>query len=100
MSDERSHDDRFSGGSSTENLSSSLAPAAQRRRASPLSRTTLYVTIEDAAAMLATTPVALRARCRRAARCERGRILADLGDRIIAVKIGRSWRVRFPDDVK
>jgi hypothetical protein len=39
---------------------------------------------------------ALRARCRRAQRCIRGSIEADLGGGITAFKLGTSWRVRFP----
>jgi hypothetical protein len=56
-----------------------------------------YVTIEHAAARLSTTPVALRARCRRHARRENREIVARLGAGVIAYKFGASWRVRFPD---
>lgn len=58
-----------------------------------------YLTIEEAAEQLAMTPVALRARCRRAQRMDRrtGRVEAALGDGFVAVKFGRSWRVRAPD---
>ncbi len=56
-----------------------------------------YVNVDDAALRLATTPNALRARCRRAAR-RTGRIVsAHLGGGIVAIKFGVSWRVRFPD---
>lgn len=55
-----------------------------------------YVTIEHAAERLSLPPDALRARCRRAQRLLAGRVVAELGDGIRAVKIGRSWRVQFP----
>ena len=55
-----------------------------------------YVTTEDAALYLSTTPTALRARCRRHARRVGKSIVAHLGADIIAVKLGASWRVRFP----
>lgn len=55
-----------------------------------------YEAIEAAALRLATTAVALRARCRRGAR-RRGRdVVAELGLGIVAFKFGHSWRVRFP----
>lgn len=55
-----------------------------------------YIPIERAAARLALTPVALRARCRRAARREGRNVVAHLGAGVVAHKFGRSWRVRFP----
>jgi hypothetical protein len=55
-----------------------------------------YIPIEEAAPRLALTPVALRARCRRAARREGRNIVAHLGAGVVAYKFGRSWRVRFP----
>lgn len=55
-----------------------------------------YLTIREAATRLSTTPAALRARCRRSARGD-GRSTVPLGGRIVAVKLGGSWRVRFPD---
>jgi len=55
-----------------------------------------YVSIEKTAARLALTPVALRARCRRAAQREGRNALAHLGAGVIGYKFGRSWRVRFP----
>jgi hypothetical protein len=54
-----------------------------------------YIRIEEAAARLALTPVALRARCRRAARREGREVVAHLGAGVVAYKFGRSWRVRF-----
>jgi hypothetical protein len=57
----------------------------------------MYDTIESAAAKLAMDPDALRARCRRAARrVDDLRIEAQLGGGVVAVKFGKSWRVRFP----
>ncbi|CAN5925112.1 hypothetical protein BH11MYX4_BH11MYX4_02760 [soil metagenome] len=56
-----------------------------------------YFTIEAAAKRLSLQPDALRARCRRRAKREGRRVMADLGGGIIAIKLGVSWRVRFPD---
>jgi hypothetical protein len=55
-----------------------------------------YLTIQDAATRLSTTANALRARCRRHSRREGRDVVARLGAGIVAVKIGFSWRVRFP----
>jgi hypothetical protein len=55
-----------------------------------------YIPVEEAALRLALTPVALRARCRRAARREGRNVVAHLGAGVVAYKFGRSWRVRFP----
>jgi len=41
------------------------------------------------------SPDALRRRCARAARKIGRDITAQLGDGVVAVKFGRSWRVRF-----
>jgi len=57
----------------------------------------VYVTIEDAARLLAMTAVALRARCRRRARRQGRDVVAHLGGGVTAYKIGASWRLRFPD---
>jgi len=54
-----------------------------------------YVTIDEAAPRLALTPLALRARCRRAARRDGRIVAAHLGGGVVAYKFGRSWRVRF-----
>ena len=51
--------------------------------------------IGSAAARLETTPVALRARCRRRARREGDEIVARLGAGVVAYKFGAHWRVRF-----
>jgi hypothetical protein len=56
-----------------------------------------YDSVEAAALRLSTTPIALRARCRRRSRREGRDIVAHLGGGIIAIKFGVSWRVRFPD---
>ncbi len=57
-----------------------------------------YVTVEQAAEKLAMTPCALRCRCRRAQLRDKrtGKVEAPLGDGVVAVKFGRSWRIRFP----
>jgi hypothetical protein len=55
-----------------------------------------YETIEAAALRLSTSPLALRARCRRCATKEGKHIVAHLGAEIVAYKLGRTWRVRFP----
>ena len=56
-----------------------------------------YLTIEAAAARLSTSAHALRARCRRLARREGRDVVARLGGGIVAVKLGVSWRLRFPE---
>jgi hypothetical protein len=65
-------------------------------RPSPPSKPT-YDSVDVAALRLSTTPIALRARCRRRARREGRDIVAHLGGGILAIKLGVSWRVRFPD---
>jgi len=52
--------------------------------------------IATAATRLELTPTALRARCRRAATREGREIVAYLGAGVVAYKMGRSWRIRFP----
>ena len=72
--------------------------ANQARAAEPTNgdrASTDFVTIEMAAVRLATTPVALRARCRRHARREGREVVARLGAGVVAYKFGSSWRVRF-----
>lgn len=56
-----------------------------------------YVTIFEAARLLHMTPKALRARCLRAVQSVNGSTFAHLGDGIVAVKLGRSWRIRFEE---
>jgi hypothetical protein len=63
--------------------------------AAPMAAPREYEDIDAAAARLATTPVALRARCRRGARREGKHVVAHLGPGIMAWKMGRAWRVRF-----
>jgi hypothetical protein len=67
-----------------------------RRRTDCLGHRDSYEPIETAAARLSLKPNALRARCRRAQRLERGAIIAPLGGGIVAVKLGTTWRVQFP----
>jgi len=55
-----------------------------------------YLTIDQAAPLLAMTPDALRKRCARAARKVGRDVQSHLADGIVAVKFGRTWRVRFP----
>lgn len=55
--------------------------------------------LETAALQLAITAVALRARCRRNARREKGEVVARLGGGIVAYKFGSHWRVRFPPEL-
>jgi hypothetical protein len=57
-----------------------------------------YLDVESAAASLAVSPQALRARCRRAADVEDGRIIARLGP-CVAIKFGTSWRFWFVQEV-
>jgi hypothetical protein len=59
----------------------------------------MYATSDEAASRLAMSAEALRCRCRRGQHRNHltGRIEADIGDGIVAVKIGRSWRVKFPE---
>jgi hypothetical protein len=72
-------------------------PLDPRHRAASPHWDRLYDTIESAAAKLAMDPNALRARCRRAARRVAGYgIEAHLGAGVVAVKFGKSWRIRFP----
>jgi len=57
-----------------------------------------YFTIIEASERLSLTPEALQKRCARAA-IRRGRdTVAELGDGVVAVKMGRSWRVRFSQE--
>lgn len=54
-----------------------------------------YMTIEAAAERMDMTPDALRKRCRRGRRVGRE---VHLGGGIVAVKLARSWRVKFPKE--
>jgi hypothetical protein len=53
------------------------------------------VTADEAARLLATTPTALRARCRRCARRIGREVVARLGAGVVAFKFGASWRFRL-----
>jgi hypothetical protein len=55
-----------------------------------------YFTVEQSAARLGLTPVALRHRIRRTQRKEGKEVVARIGAGIVAYRIGSSWRVRFP----
>lgn len=55
-----------------------------------------YHTVEQAARRLQLSPNALRLRIRRRARRDGRRVTAHLGGGIVAVQLGRSWRVTFP----
>jgi hypothetical protein len=57
---------------------------------------TAFLSIEQAAPRLDMTPIALRARCRRASIREGRDVVARLGAGVVAYKIGTSWRVCFP----
>jgi hypothetical protein len=59
-----------------------------------------YWTVDEAAELLRIPPKALRARCRRMQRRVGKDVVAELGDGIAAVKLGRSWRLRGFDDSK
>jgi len=52
-----------------------------------------WYTIEEAASLLRTSPVALRARCRRAKPNEWD--IRELASGIRAFKFGRHWRIEF-----
>jgi hypothetical protein len=52
-------------------------------------------TVDQAALRLATTPTALRARCRRHARRVGRDVIARLGAGVTAYKFGASWRLRI-----
>lgn len=60
--------------------------------------TPIYDDIDAAAGKLGLDANALRARCRRHARkMADGSIVAHLGGGIVAFKLGKSWRVQFPN---
>jgi hypothetical protein len=79
------------------------AEATRKPRKRPLAKTravrapaTSY-TVEAAANLLSLDPTALRARLRRAQRREGTLVVADLGGGISGFKLGKSWRLRFPE---
>jgi hypothetical protein len=59
---------------------------------------TVCKSLPSAAAILDTTPEALRARCQRAATHEGDRVVADLGAGIRAFKLRRTWRIQLPEE--
>jgi hypothetical protein len=67
-----------------------------RHRAFPTAPRQDYETPQAAAIRLGLDVQALRARCRRAARKVGNDVIARLGGGIVAVKLGSSWRIRFP----
>lgn len=56
--------------------------------------------IETAAKKLDLEAEALRARCRRALRKVDGELVAELGMGVVAKKLGTSWRVHIPEEVR
>lgn len=71
----------------------SAKPGGERPAPEVIQR--LYADLAEAAPHLGMTAGALRKRCTRGARREGRMIVARLGD-LVAVKFGRSWRVRWP----
>lgn len=69
------------------------APAKPRAVRAPA---TSY-TVEAAADLLSLDPTALRARLRRAQIGKGAAAVADLGGGISGFKLGKSWRLRFPE---
>lgn len=63
----------------------------------PVRAPTTSYTVEAAANLLSLDPTALRARLRRAQRREGTVVVADLGGGISGFKLGKSWRLRFPE---
>lgn len=85
------------------NVSTTATEAMRKARKRPLAKTravrapaTSY-TVEAAANLLSLDPTALRARLRRAQRREGTVVVADLGGGISGFKLGKSWRLRFPE---
>jgi hypothetical protein len=77
-------------------MSRSAAKRSRPSSSTPPRPSTLYDTVDAAAAKLSLDPTALRARLRRAQRAEGRSIIADLGGGITAFKLGSSWRISFP----
>jgi hypothetical protein len=82
----------------SENTVKSRSPTKLSRppSATPPRPSTLYDTVDAAAAKLSLEAAALRARLRRAQRAEGRAVVADLGGGITAFKFGSSWRISFP----
>jgi hypothetical protein len=68
----------------------------ERRRAFPTAPRQDYESPQTAAVRLGLDVQALRARCRRASKKVGNDVIAHLGGGIVAVKLGSSWRIRFP----
>src|SRR5438552_2483023 len=68
----------------------------ERQSAIPAPARREYETPQAAAVRLGLDVQALRARCRRAAKRVGNDVVAHLGGGIVAVKLGSSWRIRFP----
>ncbi len=60
--------------------------------------TPIFESIESAARKLDVLPSALRSRCRRAAKQAADMATIPLGGGIVAIKFGRSWRIRIPTE--
>jgi len=67
-----------------------------QHRPPPLAPRPDYETPQAAAVRLGLDVQALRARCRRSAKKVGNDVVAHLGGGIVAVKLGSSWRIRFP----
>lgn len=71
------------------------APTSVPRELHPDAGVTFF-TVEMAAVKMAMSTNALHLRIRRRARRDGRRVVAHLGGGIVAVQLGRSWRVQFP----
>ena len=71
------------------------APTSSEKRRAV--RPATFYTVEAAADLLSLEPSALRARLRRAQRAVGNSIVTDLGGGISSFKLGKSWRIRFPE---
>ena len=71
-----------------------MVSSSEKRRLGP---STIFYTVEAAADALSLQPTALRARLRRAQRAVGRSIVADLGGGSFGFKLGKSWRLRFPE---
>jgi len=98
MSEIETEDEKHAVEASTREMSAAPGDGIKRRRRlKKARRPPVFDTVEEAAAKLSLDPTALRARLRRAQRAEGDSIVAELGGGIRAFKLGKSWRVRFPE---
>lgn len=98
MSEIKIGDDKHAVEASAHEMSAAPSDGVKRRRRlKKPRRPPVFDTVEAAAAKLSLDPTALRARLRRAQRAEGDSIVAELGGGIRAFKLGKSWRVRFPE---